>query len=184
MWDMAYDCNKYKFYFWCMNIQSFDINVITFQLLRIAIHDPGWNFVRAGGMLYLSSWNSGFLIIEATCPIWIVQSGFRFGGSNVHSRSKMHANPSNNSMNPIDAAARRNLFTSYAKKKIISQKFYHLNHTQLPYSFGLFNLPCKSFVFCQVIFSRVLIFFEYQTASQLGESMKEHFVYSFSFRLV
>lgn len=32
----------------------------------------------------------------------------------MHSRSKIHANPSNNSMNPIDAAARRNLFTSYA----------------------------------------------------------------------
>lgn len=92
-------------------------NVIILKLLRIAPHDPGWNFVRAGGMLYLSSWNSGFLIIDATCPIWIVQSGFRFGGNNVHSRSKMHANPSNNSMNPIDAAARRNLFTSYVIKK-------------------------------------------------------------------
>jgi len=52
-----------------------------------------------------------------------VQSGLRLGGSNVHSRSKMHANPSNNSMNPIDAAARRNLFTSYAKKKLFHKNF-------------------------------------------------------------
>lgn len=163
---------------------------VTLQLLCIATHDPGWNFVRAGGMLYLSSWNSGFLIIDATCPIWIVQSGFRFGGSNVHSRSKMHANPSNNSMNPIEAAARRNLFTSYVIKKnyftkILSCKQHLillilLFHT-ITYSF---NLPCKSFVSCRVIFSHVLIFFEYRIATQLGESMKEHFVYNFSFQLV
>lgn len=88
--------------------------MITYQLLYIAIYDPVWNFVRAGGILYLSSRNSGFLIIDATCPIWIVQSGFKFDGSNVHSRSKMQANPSNNSIKPIDAAARRNLFTSCA----------------------------------------------------------------------